>query len=248
MPKTAIFRFYEELNNFLDKKNRKKELEYIFYGTQKVKDAIESFGIPHTEVDMIIANNESVDFDHVLKNNDRIAVYPKFESLDVSSVSKLRNSPLREIQFILDVHLGKLARYLRLIGFDCYYHNELTDKNIAEISLNEKRIILTRDKGILKYNHVTHGYFLRSDNPREQLKEVIKRFDLKNSIKMFTRCMECNGELTNIPKEKIINELLDGTKNHYDHFFMCNNCSKIYWRGSHYKKMKSFINTVLSEL
>lgn len=245
--KSAVFRFYEELNDFLTTRNKKKELQYHFFGSPKIKDAIESFGIPHTEVDMILVNGESVDYSYKLKDKDRVAVYPKFETLDISMVSKLQHSPLRKIKFVIDVHLGKLARYLRLIGFDSLYHNKLEDKKIVELSNKESRIILTRDKGILKYNHVTHGYYLRSDNPKEQLEEVIKRFDLKNHVDIFSRCMECNGLLKKVSKKTIEKDLLEGTKNHFNDFYKCETCSKIYWKGSHYESMMLFIESVLKE-
>lgn len=242
--KKAIFRFYEELNDFLTTRNKKRELIYAFYGAPKVKDAIESYGIPHTEVDMILANGKSVDFNYKLKDNDRIAVYPKFESFDISKVTQIENAPLREIKFVLDVHLGKLAKYLRLMGFDTYYHNKLRDREIVEISKNENRIILTRDKGVLKYNEVTHGYYLRADDPGEQIKEIIHRFDLKGKVALFTRCMECNGQIKKVSKQQIESELLEKTKKYYSEFYQCENCKRIYWKGSHYEKMMKFIKAI----
>ncbi len=247
-PKSATFRFYEELNDFLNKNNKKQDLYYSFYGSPTVKDAIESFGIPHTEVDLILANGVSVDFNYKLKTNDRISVYPKFETFEISSVTKLRQPPLRKILFILDVHLGKLTRYLRLTGFDCYYHNSLKDNEIVDIAENENRIILTRDKGLLKHNKVTHGYYVRSGNPRTQLKEVLKRFDLKNRVTMFTRCMDCNGPIEYTPKEDVQKQLPEGTKKYYNEFYQCMNCGKIYWKGSHFFNMTRFIESILEEI
>ncbi|MFO8234162.1 MAG: Mut7-C RNAse domain-containing protein [Bacteroidales bacterium] len=245
--KVATFRFYEELNDFIPSNQDKGDRSHFFYGSPKVKHVIESFGIPHTEVDLILVNDNPVSFDYTIKHNDRIAVYPKFETLDISEVTKLNNSPLRVTKFILDVHLGKLARYLRLLGFDSLYSNDLGDDTIINISEKEHRIILTRDKGILKNNKVTHGYYLRSDNPTDQLQEVIKRFYLDKNLKIFSRCMECNGDIVAISKEDIQPELLPGTIQYYNEFFQCKTCRKIYWKGSHYQNMINFIETILQE-
>lgn len=243
---TSTFRFYEELNNFIPD-NEKRDRQYFFYGRPKVKDVIESFGIPHTEVDLILANGVPVNFDYQLKNNDRIAVYPKFETLDISKITQLDNSPLRITKFILDVHLGKLARYLRLMGFDTLYSNNYEDNTIIDIAKKENRIILTRDKGILKNNNVTHGYYIRSDEPKEQIREVIQRFDLSESLNIFSRCMDCNGKIIPIQKEDIQSALLEGTKKYYKEFFQCKKCNKIYWKGSHFQDMIQFIENILKQ-
>ena len=239
-------RFYEELNDFLPEDQRKRDLVLQFYNAPSVKDAIESFGIPHTEVDLILINSRPVSFDTRVKTGDQVSVYPKFESFDITKVSRLKGRPLRKVKFILDVHLGKLARYLRLCGFDTLYDNRYEDHTIVEISSEENRIILTRDIGILKYSEVKHGYWLRSDQPQEQLEEVIKRFDLKNQVKLFQRCMECNGKIRRVNKDKIRDKLLSGTQQYYNEFFQCNQCGKIYWKGSHYNNMVEFIRKILN--
>jgi hypothetical protein len=246
--KKAYLRFYEELNNFLPADKRKKTIEHFFYTSCSVKDAIESYGIPHTEVDLIIKNGEPIEFSTILKDQDRIAIYPKFESFDISSLNKLRPDPLRLIKFILDVHLGKLTRYLRLCGFDSVYENNFEDSTIIYVAQKEKRIILTRDKGILKNSRVTHGYWLRSDNPEEQMKEVIQRFDLKKEIKLFSRCTVCNGKLEKVNKNSIIEKLLPDTKSYYNEFYQCNQCGKIYWKGSHYYNMLKRIQEILDTI
>ena len=243
--KKAYIRFYEELNDFLSENRKKKDLEVLFFNAPSVKDIIESFGIPHTEVDLVLINSEPVCFKQTINDQDRISVYPKFESFDISQISKLQNRPLRAIQFILDVHLGKLTRYLRLCGFDSLYNNQYKDHDIVSIASTEHRIILTRDIGILKHAHVQHGYWLRSDNPEEQLREVIRRFDLKDQINLFARCMECNGIIQNVSKSKVADQLQPGTKQYYHAFYQCNQCKKIYWKGSHYQNMIQFINDAI---
>ncbi len=237
----ATFRFYEELNDFLPKEKIKKRFEHNFIGRASVKDVIESLGVPHTEVDLIIVNGESKNFSYIINDSDDISVYPVFESIDISNLQKLRPEPLREPKFILDGHLGTLARYLRMLGFDTNYRNDYADKEIVKISLKEKRAILTRDVGILKRNEVTRGYWVRNTDPAKQVEEVVKRFDLKNQIQEFSRCVECNSILENIEKEKIIDRLPPKVKAAHNNFLYCKNCDKIYWRGSHYESMKGLI-------
>src|SRR3990172_9870927 len=163
---TACFRFYEELNDFLTAEKRKRDNTVHFDQRNWVKDFIEAMGVPHTEVDLILVNGEPVDFSYIVLQNDRISVYPVFEPLDISPLNRLRPEPLRKPRFVLDTHLGKLARYLRLLGFDTLYDNHYTDAELTDISdSGEKRILLTRDKGLLKRKRITHGYFVRETNP-----------------------------------------------------------------------------------
>jgi uncharacterized protein len=239
--KTAIFRFYEELNDFLPSPKKKVPFPYTFTGRPSILDAIQAIGIPHIEIDLIIANGESVNFSYKLKNEDHISVYPVFESLDITPVIRLRKKPLRNPRFILDVHLGKLAKYLRMLGFDCLYENNFLDEYIIATSVKSKRIILTRDLGILKNRQVTHGYWIRSNKPREQLQETLKRFDLYSGVVPFGRCINCNGIIREVSKNEVESQLPPRTKQFFDIFFICSNCKKIYWEGSHYNKMQDFI-------
>ena len=239
---TAWFRFYEELNDFLPPGRKKNEFPYSFNGNPSVKDAIEAIGIPHVEVDLILVNGLSVDFSHNIQNEDRISVYPVFESLDISPLIKLRHKPLRDPKFIADVHLGKLARYLRMCGFDTCCDPDLGDRDIIEISRASRRVILTRDRGLLKNKLVTHGYWIRSQKPMEQLKEVVLRLDLQNRIDPFTRCMECNGTLEEVEKVIVEDALQEKTKKYYSQFKKCSGCGRIFWEGSHFMKMDKVIN------
>lgn len=244
----AWFRFYEELNEFLSSDKRKKLFAYSFKGNPSVKDAIEALGIPHVEVDLILVNSLSVNFSNKLRDGDLVSVYPVFESLDITPLIHLREKPLRDTRFVLDVHLGKLAKYLRLYGFDTFYRTDLNDREIINLSLSEKRIILTHDIGLLKNNRVTHGYWIRSQFLEEQLKEVLKRLDLVNQIMPFTRCMECNELLTEVPKGDILDRLLPHTRELYDKFRKCPGCNRIYWEGSHYEKMRKYIDNVIKNV
>lgn len=240
--KSITIRFYEELNDFLPKEKRKVRFTHEFFGRESVKDLIESIGVPHTEVDLILVNGNSVDFNYILQDKDEVSVYPVFESFDIKEVQHLRPKPLREPKFVLDIHLGKLARYMRMLGFDTFYRNDLKDEEIVHISLTEIRTILTRDVGLLKRGNVTHGYFVRNTEIEKQLEEVVKRFQLENEIKEFSRCIECNTLLKPIDKERIIDQLPPKVRKHYNEFYICPNCSKIYWKGSHVEDMLRVIN------
>jgi uncharacterized protein with PIN domain len=239
--RTSYFRFYEELNEFLPAEFFKKNYSFSFSGTPSVKNTIETIGVPHPEVDLILVDGVSVGFDYLLKGGEHISVYPVFESLDISPVIRLRAKPLRKIRFVVDVNLGKLAKKLRLLGFDTYYRNDLNDDEIVKISIAEKRIILTRDFGILKYGNVTHGTWIRSDDPKIQLNEVIERLQLKNLFKPFTRCSQCNGQLKRINKELLKNRIPNDTLSYYKTFWECNGCRQIYWEGSHFDKIIDWI-------
>jgi len=159
---------------------------------------------------LIVANGKSVGFSYLVQNGDRIAVYPMFESFDVAAEQRLRPQPLRNPRFVLDVHLGKLAAHLRMLGFDAAYGRSLADAELVHISATEHRILLTRDRGLLKHGAVTHGYWVRETNSRRQIAEIMHRFQLAGAIRPFTRCMACNGVLARVSKEQARNSVPDG--------------------------------------
>jgi uncharacterized protein with PIN domain len=187
------FRFYEELGDFLAPQLRKRSFVHAFDGTPSVKDRIQSLGVPHTEVDLILVDGRPVPFTHRLEGGERVAVYPMFERFELGEANALRPRPLREPRFVLDVHLGRLASYLRLLGFDTLYRNDYDDEELLHISCDQHRILLTRDTGLLKRSALTHGAFLHATDPRRQLREACDRFQLDARIAPFTRCARCNG-------------------------------------------------------
>jgi uncharacterized protein len=243
----AHFRFYAELNDFLPPEERARDLPFRFFSTTAVKDAIESFGVPHTEVELIIANGESVGFSYTLRDGDRVSVYPVFESLDITPVLAVRPEALRVTRFVLDTHLGRLAGYLRMLGFDTLYRNDYSDRDLARISADGKRILLTRDRGLLMRSLVTHGYWVRETEVRRQVAEIVRRFDLGNSLRPFQRCLRCNTELSEASKEEVAGQLPARTGEFYDEFQRCPGCGRIYWKGSHYRRMQRFIESLAQE-
>ena len=235
--RSAEFRFYEELNDFLPAARRKVGFMQHFHGTPAVRDVIQAIGVPHTAVDLVLVDGRSVTFGHRLTGGERVAVYPVFERLDIGPVVRLRPKPLRRTRFILDVHLGKLARDLRMLGFDSAYQPDWSDAAIIDRALAESRIILTRDVGILKQSRVTHGYWLRSTRPERQLPEVLRALQLERQARPFTRCMECNSRLEPAAKTAVAARVEESILARFDRFWQCRSCGKVYWRGSHYRRM-----------
>ena len=237
--RTARFRFYAELNEFLPPARRRVAFGHDFDGTPTVKDRIESLGVPHTEVDLVLVDGASVDFDHHLHGGERVSVYPVFEAFDIGAVTRLRPEPLREPRFVLDVHLGRLAADLRLLGFDTLYGNDFSDAHIIDTARSERRIILTRDTGILKDGRVTHGAFVHASGSVAQLREVVERFQLERRVRPFTRCMKCNGEIETIAAGELQpGEVPSGVRRDFDAFGRCAGCGQVYWAGSHYDRMR----------
>lgn len=234
-------RCYEELNDFLSPELRKRSFTVRFQKGDTVKAMVESIGIPHTEVDLILANGDSVPFSYLLSPGDRVSVYPVFESIDIAGLSRVRPEPLRLTRFILDVHLGRLARLLRMLGFDALYSNCWDDRTLTRLSREEKSILLTRDRGLLKRTEVSHGYCVRSPDPPEQLLEVIGRFDLSRKVKPFTLCLRCNLALQRVPRRRVAGRVPDYVARSYRSFRACPRCGRIFWRGSHWEHMRRFL-------
>ena len=243
----AIFRFYAELNDHLPAGVRMKDIRHEFQPGATVKDRIEALGVPHTEVDLILVNGRPAGFNCLLRDGDRVSVYPVFEAFDIGPVARLRPAPLREPRFVLDTHLGRLAEYLRLLGFDSLYSNRAGDEELARIERDEKRILLTRDRGLLKRSEVSRGYFVRETDPRAQLIAVLRRFDLFSSVRPLVRCLRCNTVLQPVDKEAIAGRLLERTREHYSEFQSCPGCGRIYWPGSHYQRMRRFVEWVVQQ-
>lgn len=241
----ADFHFHAELNDFLTPSRRRVSFTYVFEGRGSIKDMIESLGVPHTEVDLILINGDSVDFSYLVQDGDRIGVYPVSESRYFTPTISVRPQPLLVLRFVLDVHLGKLATSLRMLGFDTSYRNDYTDEELAQISSTQARILLTRDRGVLMRSAVTHGYYVRATHPPQQVVEVLRRFELFGAVVPFQRCLRCNGLLQAVSKETIIDQLPPQIQEYINEFHRCIDCGQIYWKGSHYEKRQQFIKQVL---
>ncbi len=245
---TAQFRFYADLNDFLPPPQRQRPFRQPVYGgTQSVKHHIESLGVPHTEPEVVLVNGRSVDFHYLVQAGDQISVYPPFHRIDVSPLVPLRPSLTPPHRFLLDNHLGKLARYLRLLGLDTLYaDNHVEDAELARIAREENRILLTRDRGLLKRGNVIYGYCLRTRDSMGQLTAVLHRYQLHNEITPWTRCLRCNGLLRPVAKEAILHRLEPKTKRYFDEFRMCEACGQIYWQGSHFTRLQKIVDKALA--
>jgi len=207
---------------------------------------IEALGVPHTEIDLILVNGKSVDFNYILQDEDRVSVYPVFESFNIANVARLRKSPLRRPTFIADINLGDIVKYARILGLDVYYDPSLSTGEIIEISKRKNRVILTKSRKLLKFKDVTRGIFIWPGTTIEQIRRIIDNLDIKSNIKPFSRCLCCNSLLKIVLKEKILDRIPPKTKTFYDEYVQCPSCDKIYWKGTHYMHMEKVIKQILA--
>jgi uncharacterized protein with PIN domain len=241
----ATFRFYEELNDFLPEEIRKTSFQAEFTGKRSIKDMIEAMGVPHTEIDLILVNGSSVDFNYIVQEGDRVSVYPIFESLNIENVTRLREMPLRKTSFIADVDLGDIVKYMRCLGFDVYFNTSLTPREIIEISKQDTRIILTKSTKLLKFKNVTHGMYIRPGTTEDQVKRIIDNLDIRDQARPFSRCLLCNSLLTDIPKERVWDRIPPKTREWCDQYTYCQSCDRLYWKGTHFVRMKKRIDRIL---
>lgn len=240
----AYLHFHAALKGFISPAGRNPVIIHAVDRKASVKDVIESCNVPHTEIDLIFVNGVSVDFDYIVQNSDKIHVYP-----DCSTAVHESGRPLHHLsppipenpRFIVDANLGRLARYLRLLGFDCLYRNDFDDQSIAEISCETQRIVLTRDRKLLKRKIIAYGYFVRTDIPKTQVRETLNRFSLYASLAPLTRCTHCNEKLVTAEKPVIAHRLKPLTRQYYDKFLICPGCNRIYWQGSHSMRIERLI-------
>jgi uncharacterized protein len=244
--KRITIRVYGPLNDFVPSERRHVAWPYAFEGGASAKDVIEGSGVPHPEIDLILVNGESVTFDYAVQDADRIAVFPRFETIDVSAVTRVRRQRPDPIRFVLDSHLGKLARHLRLAGFDAVYRRDAHDDELAEIACRERRILLTRDRGLLKRRVVVHGYFIRQTATYRQFVEVLARFS-PLPLAPFSRCLRCNAGLREVLKSAVEARLGERTRRAFAQFHECSGCGRVYWRGSHWAELARILDAAVRQ-
>ncbi len=225
----AYFLFLGRLNDFLPRDQKEQTIPVDFRGRQSVKHLAESLGVPHPEIGQVQLKGREGTLGTITQDGDRVELHP------------IQNGFPGEPRFILDGHLGRLAAYLRMLGFDCLYESDYEDEELAEIAQGEDRILLSRDRRLLMRKAVTYGYCLRSLDSLEQLSEVIRRFDLAKRIVPFHRCLRCNHPLEPVAKEAVLDRLEPLTRLYFDEFQICPACKQIYWKGSHYERMEGLI-------
>lgn len=242
---TAEFRFYEELNDFLNPERRGRSFTCRVAENATVKQAVEALGVPHTEVELILVNGVPAGFSHRINDGDRVSVYPVFESLDVTPVVRPRAEPLRRIRFLTDAHLGALAKHLRLLGFDTEHAGDRPDSEIAHAASVQRRVLLTRDRELLKRKQITHGCYIRQTDPELQLVYVIRRLDLHRAARPFTRCIECNGVLEAAERDQVQRRVPEAVAERFQRFWACPGCGRVYWRGSHFEALAERVTGAL---
>ena len=245
-PFTVRLNFHGDLAFFLKSKAGNKIVERRLGEKTSVKDVIESCGVPHPEIDLILVNGQPVDFSHILEREHEIDAYPIQSPPTLFPENRLQAKGID--RFIADGHLGKLARDLRLLGFDVVYDRDAQDRQLLAVMKVDNRALLTRDRWLLMHKVVQHGYYPRSQDAAEQTIEVMRRFDLFSSIAPFTRCLRCNALLEKVEKAEVIEKLEPLTRIHYEQFRRCTGCGQIYWPGSHFDKLRARIEGIRAML
>ncbi len=234
---SATFHFLDRLNDFLPRDLRGQAIPVAFRGRQSVKHLAESLGAPHPEIGRVEINGADGDLSAITRDGDRVTLHPAPDTC-----------PFDPPRFLLDCHLGRLASHLRMLGFDCLYRNDYTDDELAAILEADERILLTRDRRLLMRKSVRYGYCLRSVNSRQQLLEVVRRFDLAGRVTPFQRCPRCNHPLEAVEKSAVMDRLEPLTRKYFDEFHLCPACGQIYWKGSHYEQMTRLLEEIAGNL
>jgi hypothetical protein len=244
-PFTVRLDLHGDLDFFLRSAARGRSIARKLGEKTSVKDVIESCGVPHPEVDLILVNGQPVDFDYAITRDADLELYPV--GTGTPQFKEQRLQPTTASTFVADGHLGTLARNLRLLGFDVAYDPQAEDRQLLTVMKRENRALLTRDRRLLMHAVVETGYCPRSQNADEQTVEVIRRFDLLRSLAPFTRCLRCNAPLRKASKAEVIEKLEPLTKIYYAQFRRCTGCGQIYWAGSHFSKLQKRLEKIRAD-
>jgi uncharacterized protein with PIN domain/sulfur carrier protein ThiS len=244
---TATFRFYARLNDFLPAERRGQAFSCSCPHSVTTKHMIEALGVPHTEVALVLVNGQPAGLHRSIENGDRIAVYPKFERLDISTLAPVQPLPNGRPRFVADAHLGGLARLLRMAGFDTLYDNGYEDAAMVELANREGRMLLTRDRALLMRRVVTHGCYVHTLKPAIQLKELYERLDLAAHARPFSLCMSCNAPLRAVDKQTVLERLPPRVQARHERFLTCDCCARIYWEGSHWQDMRALLDSLSND-
>ena len=191
----AYIRVYEELNDFLAPERKRKEFLFRFGSRTSVRQLLKSIGIPAPTVDLVLANGKSVSPSHVLRDNERISLYPVFELLDISPVQRVRTRPLRRTRFAVGPGLAQLAIYLRLFGFDVVQVDRRSAGASGGSFSGGGRILLSNDSREQSQSDIAHVLRITKSKPFHQFLEVVEQLDLKRALAPYTRCIYCNRPL-----------------------------------------------------
>ena len=241
-PFTVRLNLHGDLDFFLQSGIHGRSIERSLNEKTAVKDVIESCGVPHPEIDLILVNGTPVDFYYGIASAADIELYPAGAQSTLFNEKRLQVATIRT--FVADGHLGRLVRNLRLLGFDVAYDPQADDPQLLRVMESENRALLTRDRRLLMHAVVKTGYYPRSQNADKQTVEVTRRFNLLDSIAPFTRCIRCNGLLRNVSKAEIVERLEPLTNIYYEQFQRCADCEQIYWPGSHFSKLQERLEKI----
>lgn len=241
-PRHVIVRFYGALNDFLPPERRGAEFTHVLLGSPSVKDLIESLGPPHPEVDVVLVDGEAVDFAHRVESGSRVVAYPAFHTLDVTPLTRVGPPLPEQPRFVLDVGLGRLSGFLRMLGFDTLWRNDFADDELARVSRDEDRVLLTRDLGVLKRSEVVHGYYPRETDPAHQLVEVVRRYGLTSRMRPFSRCLACNASLAPAEPHEVKDRVPEGVAERHSRFQQCPDCRRVFWPGTHHQRMQALVD------
>ena len=236
--------FHKDLQTLLPGKRAAKVLKYALTRRASLKDIIESQGIPHTEVAQILLKKKELGFGFNPVGGEEIDILPFSDEISVFTSTMLRSQPFCSLKFMVDINARKLARNLRIIGIDTTMVPVARLVEIGSIATSQQRILITRNRELLKCNTVIHGHLLRSENHVIQLQEVVKRYKLKPHIKPYTRCTICNGDLRSTTKQAVYQRLEPLTRKYFNTFKLCKDCEKVYWQGSHHDQMQQLVTEV----
>ncbi|RYZ31895.1 MAG: twitching motility protein PilT, partial [Myxococcaceae bacterium] len=241
-PRELTVRFHGVLNDFLAPERRDVAFTHVLQGSPSVKDLIESLGPPHPEVDVVLVDGEAVGFEHRARADTRLVVYPALQAPGVPPEARV-GPPLPDMpRFVLDVGLGRLSGFLRMLGFDTLWRNDSADEHLARLSRQESRVLLTRDLGLLKRSEVVHGYFPRATDPAHQLVEVVRRYALTERMRPFSRCMACNALLSAASPDEVQGRVPEGVAGRHSHFRQCPGCQRVFWPGTHHGRMQVLVD------
>ncbi|WP_417776118.1 Mut7-C RNAse domain-containing protein [Stutzerimonas xanthomarina] len=244
---TATFRFYARLNAFLPVQRRGQAFICSCAQAATTKHMIEALGVPHTEVALVLANDTPVGLDWAINDGDRIAVYPKFERIDISGLTPMQPLPSDPPRFVADAHLGGLARLLRMAGFDTLFDNHYEDAAMTDLANREGRVLLTRDRALLMHRVVTHGCYVHALKPADQLRELYERLELAAHARPFSLCMRCNRPLSEIDKQAARDRVPLRVLERHERFVGCDCCGRVFWEGSHWQDMRALLGSLTAD-
>uniref|UniRef100_I2PX94 Twitching motility protein PilT n=1 Tax=Desulfovibrio sp. U5L TaxID=596152 RepID=I2PX94_9BACT len=241
MADAAELTFRGELTDLLRRPAKDGVIVYPVTRAASVKDVIEALGPPHTEIHGLLADGRPVAFGHRLSSGERITVLPAAFPIDVTVPTLLRPKALPRLAFAVDANAGRLALFLRTLGFDAAYDRNIEDADLAEQAAREGRVVLSRDRDCLKRSAIVHGRVIRANEPREQLQDVLAAYGLAPPYAAFSRCTRCNTPLVPVDKAAVLPLLLPKTRRYFEEFHQCPDCGRVYWPGSHHEHMADWI-------